>query len=52
MAEWEFWTLAGLIVVGMFAMMRWIDDAAHSITRKLDDLIFELKGIKSKLDKP
>jgi hypothetical protein len=52
MAEWEFWMLVGLIVVGIFANMQSLDHAASSITRKLDDLIYEIRDVKSKLDKP
>lgn len=44
--------LVGLIVVGIFANMQSLDHAASSITRKLDDLIYEIRDVKSKLDKP
>jgi hypothetical protein len=51
MAGWEFWVLVALIVVGQFSILRWINGAENSITRKMDDVISELKAVNSKIDR-
>ena len=51
MSEWQFWMLFALIVIGIFATGRWIGDASDSTTKKMDELLSELKDIKLTLDR-
>lgn len=44
------WLLFAAIVIGVFQIGRWIDDAKDQTAKKLDAIASELKGIKSKLD--
>jgi len=51
MAQWEFWTLFGLIVIGIFQMVRSLDEAANSIRGKMDEMLSEIHKIELKLDR-
>jgi hypothetical protein len=49
MTQVDLWLLFALIVIGVFQIGRWIDQAKDQIAEKMDALASELKNIKSKL---